>query len=156
MKIANGELLWTQTSGYEKGYIVNNEEAAVVRHIFERYSHGIHTTAIAKELNKKNIPASKRIWQLSKVLAILRNEKYIETLRVHKYCVAHPCEGRRRTRHNESKVFPHHHEAIISEEFFRFVERIFAMKRNEQYPFGDFLKCPHCGKPLRRSMSRDN
>ena len=25
------------------------------------------------------------------------------------------------------------------------------MKRNGKYPFGDLLKCPHCGKPLRRS-----
>ena len=60
-----------------------------MKQIYDWYAHGIHPTAIAKALNERNIPAPKGIWQASKVLAILRNEKYIGTLRVHKYCVAH-------------------------------------------------------------------
>lgn len=59
------------------------EEAAVVRRIFEMYSSGISQAAIAKTLNAEGIPSPNpprtrqlRAWCVSSIFEMLRNERY--------------------------------------------------------------------------------
>lgn len=75
--------------GYDKGangeWVINPEQAEIVRYIFERFVCGASSNAIAKELNamgKKTVRGS--IWRADAVLFILRNEKYVGDLEMQK------------------------------------------------------------------------
>lgn len=71
--------------GYDKGpneeWVINPEQAEIVRYIFERYVCGGTANGIAKELNdmgKRTVRGS--VWRADSVLFILRNEKYVGDL----------------------------------------------------------------------------
>lgn len=76
--------------GYDKGpngeWVINPEQAEIVRFIFDRFVCGASSNAIAKELNamgKKTVKGS--IWRADSVLYILRNEKYVGDCENQKY-----------------------------------------------------------------------
>lgn len=66
---------------YSNGVLtVNQEEAVVVRRIFDMYVHGgMGTVAIAQTLAKEYVPLYKRIkaWSPALILRIIQNEKYV-------------------------------------------------------------------------------
>lgn len=67
-------------------WIVNPEQAEIVRYIFNRFTGGISSSAIARELNemgKKTIQGCR--WRADAVLYILRNEKYVGDCENQKY-----------------------------------------------------------------------
>jgi len=61
-----------------KEIIINEEEANIVRYMFERYVEGVGSSTIAKELTAKGIktPKGGDKWCESTVRGILKNEKY--------------------------------------------------------------------------------
>lgn len=68
--------------GYDKGpngeWVINPEQAEIVRYIFDRFVCGANSNRIAKELNdmgKKTVRGC--VWRADAVLRILRNEKYV-------------------------------------------------------------------------------
>lgn len=71
--------------GYDKGengeWVINPEQAKIVRHIFERYVCRATATGIADELNGLGIRTVRGCrWRADSVLFILRNEKYVGDL----------------------------------------------------------------------------
>lgn len=68
--------------GYEKGPdgipVIVEEEAEVVREIYDLFLSGSTYLSIAKELTERGIPtpAGKAKWQTSTIYSILQNEKY--------------------------------------------------------------------------------
>lgn len=68
--------------GYDKdengNLIINEEEAKIVRRIFTLFLNGKTTGAIAKELERENIPTAsgKGKWRSSSIYHMLTNEKY--------------------------------------------------------------------------------
>ena len=58
---------------------VIEDEAVVIRQIFDRYLSGISMDDIAKEITARGIPTKQNtpFWQLRSIQYILRNEKYI-------------------------------------------------------------------------------
>ena len=68
--------------GYDKGpngeWVINQEQAEIVRYIYDRFVCGANSNRIAKELNdmgKKTVRGC--IWRADAVLRVLRNEKYV-------------------------------------------------------------------------------
>lgn len=68
--------------GYDRGpngeWVINPEQAEIVRYIYDRFVCGANSNRIAKELNdmgKKTVRGC--IWRADAVLRILRNEKYV-------------------------------------------------------------------------------
>lgn len=68
--------------GYDKGpngeWVINPEQAEIVRYIYDRFVCGVNSNRIAKELNdmgKKTVRGC--IWRADAVLRVLRNEKYV-------------------------------------------------------------------------------
>ena len=68
--------------GYDKGpngeWVINPEQAEIVRYIYDRFVCGANSNRIAKELNemgKRTVRGC--IWRADAVLRILRNEKYV-------------------------------------------------------------------------------
>lgn len=91
-KFQNGEAMvdLKRMLGYDKGpngeWVINPEQAEIVRYIFDRFVCGASSNAIAKELNamgKKTVKGS--VWRADSVLYILRNEKYVGDCENQKY-----------------------------------------------------------------------
>ena len=64
--------------GYDKGFVINEEQAKTVRLIFKLYLSGYSMSAICKELRARGIKTvtGKDAWFVSTVESVLRNEKY--------------------------------------------------------------------------------
>lgn len=62
----------------ENNWIINEDEAYIVRAIYELYLDGYSSSQIAEELTKNEIPTVKGlpVWSSGSVLGILKNEKY--------------------------------------------------------------------------------
>ena len=68
--------------GYDKNHlgkiVIVEEEAEIIRYIYDSYMDGSNTREIAQSLTEANIPTviGKPVWRRSSIIRILRNEKY--------------------------------------------------------------------------------
>ncbi len=126
------------TYGYclDKGQlIVSDNEAKVVRYIFNQYADGISLRTLVEKLNEDKIEYSegKCEWNKRRISRILRNEKYIGA---------------------------DNHPSIISSDIFQKANQLIILKGYRKKPCApeiEYLKkivyCGQCGKLLhRRSM----
>ena len=172
MKKDRGELIgYNGCYGYNynietKEITINEEEANIVRYMFERYVEGIGSSTIAKELTAKGIktPKGGTKWCESTIRGILKNEKYIGDVLMGKTFTIDPISHKRLS--NLGEVDKHyikeHHQPIISKELFDKVQEI-RIKRagnretgrrnnnySKKYPFSSKLYCGFCGSLLTR------
>lgn len=101
--------------------IINEEQATVVRKIFNWYLGGLSINGIIKELEKKNInsPTGKDKWNKRSLEVMLSNEKYKGVVRLFD--------------NNKSEVqylASDNHPAIITEEIFVAVQKVKADRSN--------------------------
>ena len=154
---------------------VKEDEAKVIRIIFERYYAGDSLSAICAYLNENQIPTPSKKntnWYPAVLQVILRNEKYKGDVLTQKtYCSDLLTHKRVK---NNGEVIQHylqdHHEAIVDRELFDKVQAEYA-KRNakkvtlpgideapkksrysSKYALTDILVCGHCGSPYRRCV----
>lgn len=157
---------WVAIYGYTKvddqTYVIVDDEAAVIREIFDEYEHAISTSKIGEKLDEAKVPTplGKAHWDAALVHSILENEKYCGDIILQKFMtedhLSHTCIK------NDGTEVPRyyirdHHPAIVSRAQFKRVEKIRHMnnKKNLQiggnYPYGDLLQCPFCGRQLHQS-----
>lgn len=157
MRYEMGQDTWSELYGYRKGYVIVEAEAAVIRKIFDLYAHNYSALDIVKYLNGNGIPSPKNsTWQPTTVLGIIRNEKYVGDIIMQKTYVADHLTHRQIN--NDGTRVPtytvlDHHKGIVSHEQFDMVQAIRMLHGGgkngyDQYPFGDKLICPYCGKRL--------
>lgn len=61
-----------------KKYVINEEESAIVRQVFEGYANGKKAQEIVDDLNNKGLKTKYgRVWTLNIIAKMLRNPKYI-------------------------------------------------------------------------------
>lgn len=135
MQIAfqNGVIMGTgNILGYYKvdknKIVVDDDQAEVVRFIFREYINGKGTTAIAKELARKNIPTSTGVgtWSPSYITRVLRNPFYCGTIIYRKQYVPDYLE-QRRVKNNgnvEQVIVEGDYEPIISKEDFEKAQKV--------------------------------
>lgn len=106
--------------GYDKSldgkWIINQEQAEIVKYIFDRFVCGISANSIAKELNKMGKTTVKgNIWRADSVLYILRNEKYVGDCENQKYITKNFLTHEVTVNHGEAVKYyvKNHHDAII-------------------------------------------
>lgn len=139
--------------GYDsvnKTLVVNEEEAAIVREIFNLAEQGLGYKAIVGHLNGKGYKTKKRnAFSVNGVKDILSNPIYIGKVRFNQK--ENWSEKRRKGQNKEYIVVDGEHEAIISEEQWERVQnlrkkRSYKPSRSEK-PFilSGLLKCPMCG-----------
>jgi site-specific DNA recombinase len=136
--------------GYEidkenKTLIVNDQEALIVKRIYDDYLNGKTMKKIAIEFNKSDISTKTgAIWNDFKVKYILSNPLYIGTMR-YNYRV------------NKENYFEVEgaHPAIISKETFENIQKIIKSRRvvhpksaTSKFIFSSTAKCSRCGSPL--------
>lgn len=106
--------------GYDKGsdgeWIINPEQAEIVRYIFSRFLYGQSANKIAQELNKlgKTTVNGKK-WMAGGVLTILRNEKYVGDLEMQKTVTKDYLTHRSTINNGEAPRYyiENHHKGII-------------------------------------------
>lgn len=142
--------------------IIVEDEAKVVREIFQKYLSGLSTQKIAGELyRRKLLTRSGGPFASSLVRKILRNKIYIGKLVWNAYHYDKrqgTLKGFRYIKNDPSKVIEAQgrHQAIVEEEDFNQVQAllsrnrngVFYRKRGREYPLSGVIKCGVCGFPF--------
>ena len=171
MKMKRGELVGQASClGYDydkekKKLIINEEEAKIVKYIFNRYTSGIGCFVLARELTEKGYKTKigNTTWSDSSVRGIIKNEKYVGDILMGKTFTLDPISKRRLDNFGEEEKYyiKNNHEPIISREQFNKAKEILEkrsknhnqgrMKKHSlKYAFSSIMKCAYCGGNITR------
>ena len=148
---------------YDQGtYVVEPEEAKIVRRIFDLYQQGDGLMAIAKKLNADGLTSryGNEFGQVG-IMRILRNYTYTGNLLLQQTFSENHLTKRKRRNNGELPMYhiEDAHEAIVSLEQFNAVQEeikrraetyYYPTKNRGNYPFSGLLICAGCGKHYRR------
>lgn len=160
--------------------IVDEESAAVVRMIFEKFISGTSIMGIAKELNRMGIPnpsTYKRLkgynyrhpagtkndglWPDSSVRRILKNEMYIgNMIQGRNTTVSYKIHQCRAVPKEEWIRVAGTHEAIIHPDTFRKAQALLGRyirkppAQNQVHLLAGFVRCAKCGRIMSRKTNR--
>ena len=149
-----------------KQFIINPEEAELVKRIFEMYVAGLGTQAIANKLNEEGIkPKFANLWNKSTINLILTNYNYTGDLILQKtFRENHLTKLTKINRGEFDKyLVSNHHEPIISKELFELAqkvreERIHQFKSIDnskvRYPYSGKIICSCCGDRYRHKRTK--
>ncbi len=139
----------------EETFQIVSEEAEVVREIFERYVHGEAPKAILEDMVRRGVrPPAGDCWKRQQLDRMLRNEKYAGDSVLQKTYVEDHLTHRQIRNKGEVPMFhvADGHSAIVDRHIFDQAQAIMQMRKvnsgNSTYPYGEMLRCPHCGKSL--------
>ena len=146
------------------GFVIQNDEAEVIKSIFERYIQGAGIQTIARELNQRQTPSpTGGEWNIYEIRYILRNEKYIGDLKLQKTFVCDHLLKKKIENKGEQNAYyvEGNHEGIVTKEQFRQVQRLLSERakanakknRDGVYPFTGMLRCMKCGNTYRRKLN---
>ena len=168
MKMQRGELVgFNKCLGYHYDYqtkvlSINEEEAKIIRYIFNRYLLGLGCDLIAKELTEKGIKTVNNgdTWSSSTIGGIIKNEKYKGDVILGKTYTLNPITKRRMKNKGEedSYFIKDHHEPIIDRETWDRCNEIMKKRRRpgreasdengiivRKYAFSGVCSCGFCG-----------
>lgn len=174
MKLQRGEIIGNpRCLGYDfdpktKILTINEEEADIVRFIFNKYAEGYGMERICKDLRTMGCKTKRGNvrWEARTVAGIITNEKYKGDILFGKTVTIDPIE-KKRVRNGgqgDQYYFEKNHPAIISDELWEKANRIYQIRLEEakRYPqcqgqvfVGKFamsgkLRCGCCGTILSR------
>ena len=151
--------------GYKEvdGKLTPNEDAWMVRMMFEEYGSGASPSEIVQHLQEKGAKRmrSKEPFSWSAVLVILHNEAYVGDRLIQKtapqnYLTKKPDP----TVEYDSKLIHNDHEGIVSRDLWNRVQQRLIMEKQKRASglFSDYrshflygkLFCAECGEPYRR------
>lgn len=164
--IVRGVRIYGYDINDDKKYVVNPEQAEVVRLIFTLYLNGLSSKGIANELKARGIKTYKGLddWDESTLLYMLKNEKYLGNALLQK-TIQKPSRAKHRTSFADKQMYlvEDNHEAIIDEETFKRVQRELEFRKtirsytktgrggySSMYPFSCKVFCYQCGSVFRR------
>lgn len=136
-------------------YIVEPEEAAIVKEVFTRYAHGETSSEIMQDMIARNVPppAGDR-WKTLQIWRMLHNEKYIGDAVLQKYYIENHLTHKEVKNKGELPIYhiSNAHPAIIDRHLFAQAGAIAGMRDvrigRSSYPYNTMLKCPYCGETL--------
>ncbi|HDX9630141.1 TPA: recombinase family protein [Bacillus cereus] len=151
--------------GYEivdDKYAIHDEEAALVREIFELYSQGFGYIKIANTINDKGARTRKGApWTFSTLCKMIKNPAYKGTYTMQKYGTV-KVNGRKKKVINPKEkwvIFENHHPAIINHELWDMVNdkdpNKFKKKRrvSTSNELRGITVCAHCGTAMSKRNS---
>ena len=164
------QLVTERFMGYERdgkgGLIINEEQAKVVRRIYDDYISGLGITRIARGLEAdrvKNVSGNVS-WAASTILGMLKNEKYVGDAILQKTVTSNSITFKRKPNEGEAPMYyiKNNHPPIIEREKFELVQELIkdrcrgkgyspemAWKYQNRYPFTHKIFCGHCGNSFR-------
>ena len=153
-----------------KELTINEEEAEIVRKIFNWYCDGIGSRIIANKLNEMGIksPGGKK-WSQQYVRTMISQEKYVGDLLGQKNYTISPLTHKKVRNYGEREQYrvKDHHEAIISREVWEKAQEILEKRRSkiipngkqhfgkfsQRYAFSSKIECGFCGTNYARRVS---
>lgn len=144
----------------DRRYVIIENEADLVRLMFDLAESGLGTRSIAKALNEQNVLTKQgKLWDSTNVRRILTNETVAGTRITNK---RKKVEGKTVIRPKDEWIIKEdNHPSIIDSQRFERVQGILdSRKRNkrhaesETYLLTGVLKCGHCGKNMKGSTAR--
>lgn len=140
---------------------INEEQAEVVRLIFDLYVKGLGGRTIAHKLNDMGITTYfDKKWSQSSINRVIRNEKYVGDLLGQKYYVTDPLSHKRSLNYGEKEQYyvKDHHKGIVSRNIWNKAQEILNKRNNNKkdngrkhkttyslkYDFSSKLVCGHC------------
>ena len=120
----------------DKKVYIDDDQAEIVRYIYEEYAKGTTVPKIVDSLNSRGLTQKGRHFQGTMIYRILRNEKYIGICKVKENVY--------------TDIFP----AILSVELFNRVRMMVDKNRNGKrsirvdYLLRHKMKCGYCGMPI--------
>lgn len=150
-----------------RGVEIVEEEAEVVRYVFEQAAEGVPCTKIAQELNRRGTPAPRQRtmkkgkrgrnnddvevgWTGQRLRAMIKNERYCGDVTAQKTFVSDFLTHKSSKNNGEMPIYhlKDHHPAIISRELYESVQihRTGTTRSTEEIPFSGKLRCPYCGR----------
>ena len=151
-----GQPRYTKLMGYDNDWELN-EDAEIVRAIFDLAFDGYSKREIETILNENNIrtPNNKEKWCCESVIGILRNEKYKGDVHMQKTYTGNFLTHDKvynREAAVDSYYREDHHEGIVDREMFDALTFERSLKRGhvgaEQTPYFGMLRCPTCGRAM--------
>lgn len=145
---------------------INEQQAVIVRRIYDMYVSGDSTDKIAKKLNEEGIPTYKnKQWTSGVICQILKNEKYKGDCKLQKFYCPQPNRKVRNNGEVESYYIEDDHLPIVTRETWDKVQQIMADRKEKRkigadgtkkyqnrYPLSGLLICPYCGSTLKRKQ----
>lgn len=161
-RMADGKvsLAFTRFLGYDQGpngeFVVNEEQAKVVRRIFAEFNKHRSYAPVADILDAEGVPTptGQGHWSCSTVKSIIANEKYRGDALLQKYYIPDFLTKKLVKNHGEVQQYyvANNHEAIIDPETFEFSQYI-AGEISKQpgrfiggYKLSGRIKCADCGR----------
>lgn len=140
---------------------IQEDEASIIRHIFDRYLAGVSMENIAKEITALGCPTrdGTQYWQLTSIQYILQNEKYAGDSLSQKKHTTRSFPRQQKINHGERKQYLviDSHPAIISREIFQKVQELLTQRSAAIHPRSDVphafarkVVCGHCGTLCKR------
>ena len=138
---------------------VNEEEATVIRRIYDMYLQGVGKQAIANTLNSEHIPTKlgNYKWHHTSILQILNNERYMGDALLQKRFRTDTLPYRRVVNRGQKPKYyvENSNPSIVSKEVYEAVQRMqkdrsFCRNNNVNHILTQMLFCPVCGKAFRR------
>ena len=138
MRFKRGIFLTPPLLGYDQdeegNLVINEEEAKTVRLIFLLFIFGYSTSQIAETLEKlhRKTKLGKTKWTSSSVMAQLKNERHCGSVLARKTFTPNYLDHKAKKNNKDRNQYlqENHHEAIISNRDFIYVQRIIANTKN--------------------------
>ncbi|MGS2746350.1 recombinase family protein [Bacillus zanthoxyli] len=157
-KVRRGEHIGKVPYGYNREnqrLILNEQEAKVVREIYDWYNSGWGFKRITNELNQLGIkPKNKEIWQMTSVQRIIRSPIYKGTFILNQYATVKVGGKKKQIRNPKEKwlIFPKHHPKIVDEGVWsKANEKDITLQKTKITPWNEFrnlAKCAVCGSNM--------
>ncbi len=174
-KFKNGEVIINTNNvmGYEKdksgSIFINEEQAKIVRKIYELYLSGMGAPSIAKHLTNHKIKTVRNndVWRVSSVIGILRNEKYTGNAYLQK--TLRPDFKVKKSIKNDYIIPKYYvensHPKIIDQETYdkvqhrldsKMVNRLTDMKSFPETQYASLCHCGLCGHTFHHKINNSN
>ena len=140
------------------------DEAAVVRFIFQLYLNGLNGYEIANTLSQQEIPPGREMgtWKDSSIYYILKNERYAGNAVVGKSYSTTTFPHKKVRNHGEREMYllSDSNPPIVSPEVFDRVQTLLQSRKNAHIgstnqTFSRKLYCANCGRSLKRKFTND-
>ncbi|WP_322173194.1 recombinase family protein [Acutalibacter caecimuris] len=140
---------------------VKEDEAAVIRRIFDLYLQGIGKQNIANILNAERVPRrySQKKWYHHTIDYVLNNERYMGDALLQKKFTTDTLPFRQVRNCGEKPQYyvENSNPPIISKEIYYAAQRLQKVRSNadrkvNKYLLSGLLQCPDCGRSFRRQL----
>lgn len=143
---------------------VDENQAAIVRQMFEWYVNGYGFQAIAEKLNSMNIPSSKQsvLWKADNVKYVLKNERYIGNAVYQQSYVTESLPHIKKRNYGEKQKYyaQNVNPPIVDKDVFYMVQTLLLSRYRDfvsnEYALSGKIYCGKCGATYKRKSRKNS